>query len=157
MNLNGFLLPLERDRLTTAHHNLQSRRDWTDAMQTRGREWFKNWPEDAVELRPHVGLAVLDLIELLLQRNCGLGQETQAAILLPERDHVVLQHGIDGLFDLVLQGRRRDGRLKEGGNIMRSDRKIFEDLQHSDGLRHVVIERLSREPLCDSLNAFDDV
>ena len=94
-------------------------------------------------------MAILELVELLLERDRRLGEEPQAAVLLPKRNQPVLQKLTDCSIDFILQRGRVHARLEEGGDIAGGNRKVFEDLQDGDRFRHVLGELLARKPLRD--------
>ena len=113
---------------------------------------MENRPNHPVRLRSDVGLAILELVELLLERNSRLGEEAQAPVLLPKRNHAVLQQLIDCGFDFRLQRGRVDCRLEERSDIACGDGEIFENLENGDRFGHFLVELLARKPLRDPVH-----
>ena len=102
-------------------------------------------------------MPVFDQVELFLQGDGGPGEEAEAAVLLAQGHHAVLQDGGHRRLDLVAAGWRTHGRLQERGDVLSGGRQVLQDLEHRDRLGDLQRQGLVGEPVGNAFDPIDDV
>ena len=156
MELNRLFVPLQGERLAI-HHHFQAGGHRADAVQPGRRQRFEDATQESIGCRTEIRLPVFLQVELFLQGDGSLGEEAEAAVLLAQGHHAVLQDGGHRRLDLVAAGWRTHGRLQERGDVLSGGRQVLQDLEHRDRLGDLQRQGLVGEPVGNAFDPIDDV
>ena len=98
-----------------------------------------------------------DALPLGFQLGDRFAHETQSAVDLAEMERRFFQQIVHGGFHRTEQRVGIDARMQERRDVFAAHREIIEHLQHGDGFRHAVMNRIRAVNLLDALNTLDDV